>query len=102
MALISVIVDGAKPEHIRQLHFGGVSVAVAMLDAGDVWCACNDEALLAVERKTASDSLNTLRDDRLFPQLAALREVSPHAYLIICGQLQPRGPEVRPSPRAQE
>jgi ERCC4-type nuclease len=45
--------------------------------------------MLAIERKTSSDFLNTLRDDRLFPQMAKLKTVSPWPYLVICGELRP-------------
>lgn len=89
MALVSVLVDAREPLWIQQLTFGGAATAVTMLDAGDLLCACDDDTLLGIERKTPEDLLNTLRDDRLFPQMAKLREVSPFAYLVISGDLRP-------------
>lgn len=88
MGVLSVIVDSREPSWCQQLTFGGAAVAVALLDAGDLLCACDDGALLVIERKTGNDFLSTLRDDRLFPQLAKLREISPWAYLVVCGTLQ--------------
>ena len=89
MAIVSALIDQREGDWVKQLTFGGVPTVVTLLDAGDLLVATDDSCLLAIERKTASDLLNTLRDDRLFPQLAKLREVSPWAYLIVCGVFQP-------------
>ena len=89
MALVSVLIDSREPAWMQSLGFGGAPTIVSALEAGDLLCACDDGALLAIERKTASDFLNTLRDDRLFPQLAKLREQTPWAYLMLCGDLRP-------------
>lgn len=84
-----MIVDSREPEHIRCLTFGGSPVMVDTLDAGDLWIAASDGTLLVVERKEANDFLGSLRDGRLFPQLAKLRALTPWAYLAIVGYLQP-------------
>ena len=89
MALLSLIVDSREPALIQKLRFGGVDKAIAPLDGGDLLGVCDDGALLAVERKTPSDLLSTLRSQRLFPQLVKLREQSPFAYLVITGGLYP-------------
>lgn len=89
MRLLSVIVDSREPTWIHQLAFGGADKSIATLDAGDLLAACEDGELLAIERKTPSDFLNTLRDQRLFPQMRGLREFTRWAYLIICGDLRP-------------
>jgi len=89
MGLVSVIVDSREPEWVQALTFGGVPAIVSALDAGDLLLACDDGALVVVERKTASDFLNTLRDDRLFPQIAKLREQTQWSYLVVCGDLRP-------------
>lgn len=88
MALVSVVCDSREPTWVQQLTFGGVPTAVSLLDSGDILAATDDNCLLLLERKTAGDLLNTLRDDRLFPQLSAMRAVTPWCYLVICGQLQ--------------
>lgn len=89
MALASVAIDQREPDFIKQLAFGGVPKVESLLDSGDILCACTDGSLLAIERKTSDDLLNSLRDDRLFVQIAKLREISPFAYLIITGDLRP-------------
>lgn len=81
------MVDTREPAWVLGLRFGGAPTIPAALDAGDVMVTCDDGAVLAIERKTASDLLNTLADDRLFPQLARLRQTSQWAYLVITGQL---------------
>jgi len=81
----SVIVDSREPTYVQQLKFGGAPVAVTMLPAGDIWVATDDAAMLCIERKTPDDFLNSLRDDRVFGQCAALREHTPWAYLLITG-----------------
>ena len=87
MAIISAVVDSREPTWCQELTFGGVPVAVTMLDAGDVMVATDDGAIIVVERKTATDLLNTLRDDRLFPQLQRLHDMTPWGYLVVCGSL---------------
>lgn len=81
----SVMIDQREPEHVKNIRFGGVPVAVTMLPAGDIWVATDDARMLCVERKTPDDFLNSLRGDRIFGQCAALREHTPWAYLIITG-----------------
>lgn len=89
MALASIVIDQREPEFVKQLTFGGVPKVESLLDSGDMLCACTDGSLLAIERKTTDDFLNSLRDDRLFIQVAKLREASPFAYLVITGDLRP-------------
>lgn len=81
----SALVDNREPNWVKQLTFGGVPVAVTMLPAGDIWIATDDNAMLCIERKTPDDFLNSLRDDRIFGQCAALKEHSQWAYLLITG-----------------
>lgn len=89
MALIAVQVDSREPSWVTGLEFGGVPRVVTMLEAGDLLAATDDGCLLAIERKASGDLLNTLRDDRLFPQISRLREVSPWSYLVVTGDLRP-------------
>ncbi len=91
MGIVSAIIDSRDPEWMQRCTFGGVPTAVACLDAGDLLLACDDDATLLIENKSASDFLNTLRDDRLFPQLVRMREWMPTAwhYLALRGHLQP-------------
>lgn len=89
MGILSVLVDTREPTQIQKLAFGGAEKVVTQLDAGDLWVTCADGALLGIERKTPGDLLNTLRAERLFPQLVRLRELTPWAYLVVCGGLYP-------------
>lgn len=87
--ICAAAIDVHEPEHIRALSFGRAPVLVMPLEAGDVMATCADGAVLSIERKTATDLLNTLGGDRLFPQLTRLRNISPWAYLVITGELRP-------------
>jgi ERCC4-type nuclease len=49
---------------------------------------CDDGTLLAIERKTPSDLLNSIREDRIWAQLVGIRGLSRWAYLVITGELQ--------------
>lgn len=89
MALESILIDQREPTWAQSLTFGGVPALVTLLDAADYICATDDGSTVAIERKEANDFLNTLRSDRLFPQLARLRDVTPWAYLALSGSLLP-------------
>lgn len=89
MGLASVLIDSREPSWVQQLTFGGVPTAVMQLDAGDLLLTADDGAILAIERKTASDFLNSLHDDRLFAQVATLYAVTPWSYLVLTRDLRP-------------
>ena len=86
-SIMSVIIDSREPQWVQQLTFGGAPTAVTALEAGDFLVATSDSRLLGIERKTSDDLLNTLRGDRLFPQIARLRQTTEWAYLLITGPL---------------
>lgn len=65
--------------------------AITTLECGDVWASTGDGALVCVERKTSTDLLGSLNDERLWHQLTALRAKTEWAYLVITGTLQPSG-----------
>jgi ERCC4-type nuclease len=86
--ITAVMIDSREPAHIQQLKFGGVPTMVAALETGDVQAITDDNCTLVFERKTLSDFLNTLADERLFVQLARMvepRNTNPcyWPYLII-------------------
>ena len=87
MSIVACIVDSREPDWVKKLTFGGAMVATSLLDAGDLLITCEDGALLAIERKVPSDLLNSIRDDRLWEQLAGITKVSRWAYLMITGEL---------------
>lgn len=73
MTITAALVDQREPAWAQALKFGGAMVAPTMLEHGDLLATCDDGTLLAVERKTASDLLNSIRDDRLWAQLAGIK-----------------------------
>ena len=87
MALTGLFLDVREPKNITSLKFGGVPVAVTMLDCGDLWASCDDGQLIIVERKTPSDLLGSIQDGRLFQQCAAMRERSKYSYVMVTGIL---------------
>lgn len=87
MAIKSAVIDTREPQWVQRLTFGGVPVITSQLEAGDVWVATVDNALLVVERKTVDDLLNTIRDRRLGPQVARMKAISDWSYLMITGEM---------------
>lgn len=98
MTLTAIMIDRREPPWIQKLRFGGADVAIAELEYGDLHAATDDGHLLIVERKTPDDLLNSLRDERLFPQMARLsqsrldqqlagQQPTIWPYLIITGSL---------------
>lgn len=88
MSIVACIIDQREPAWVQALTFGGAMTACSLLDAGDLLATTDDGTLLAIERKEPSDFLNSLRDDRLWPQLAGIRAASKWAYLLITGELR--------------
>lgn len=72
--ITAVMIDNREPEWVKSLKFGGVPVMTTFLDTGDVQAVTDDNHTLIIERKTPDDFLNTLKDDRLFPQLARMTD----------------------------
>ena len=89
MTIQAAMIDSREPDWVRRLTFGGAPCSVATLDYGDVLATTDDGALVAVERKTASDLLGSLADGRLWPQLAGMRALTPWSYLVVTGRLAP-------------
>ena len=100
--ITAAMIDSREPEWVQKLQFGGAPTAVMQLDYGDVHALTDDGCTLVIERKTAEDLLNTLRDERLLPQMA--RMVQPRLdeqaasggfitwpYLVVAGSIY-RGP----------
>jgi ERCC4-type nuclease len=88
MSITAAIIDSREPEWAQRLGFNGAMVATSLLDAGDLLATCDDGTLLAIERKTPDDLLNSIRDNRLWAQLVGIRNASPWAYLLITGELR--------------
>lgn len=98
--ITAIMVDSREPEYFQRLKFGGVNKWVTTLETGDVQAVTDDGCTLVFERKTPSDFLNSLRDERLFPQLARMTEIrnaqltmreplTYWPYLVITGNFLP-------------
>lgn len=72
--ITAVLIDSREPDWIKQLKFNGLPTAVTMLETADIQAVTDDGHELLIERKTPDDFLNTLKDDRLFPQVARMTE----------------------------
>lgn len=87
MSVTTVIIDSREPQWVQQLRFGAALTTVSMLEYGDLLAATDDGVMIAVERKTVADLLGSIKDGRIWPQLAGLRAQTPWAYLVICGAM---------------
>lgn len=80
-------IDSREAPWVKKLTFGGVPTIVDYMEHADLMAACDDGEMVLVERKTPDDFLNSLKDGRLFPQLAPLYYATKWAYLMITGEL---------------
>lgn len=83
--ITALLVDTREPEWVRALRFGGAPLATQALACGDVHVLTSDNALLAIERKTPGDLINSVLDGRLVAQAGALRALTPFAFLVVDG-----------------
>ena len=83
MTLSAVILDTREAPWVKALTFNGLPVTVSFLEVGDALCACDDGNLLCIERKSPDDFLGSLKDDRLFLQLANMKAEYRFSYLMI-------------------
>ena len=82
------IIDAREPDHIKRLNFGCPSM-VQTLETGDLHIATDDDKLLIVERKAAMDFVNSIKDGRLFNQVARAKQITPYVYVVIVGSILP-------------
>lgn len=85
--LTGILIDNREPSHILNLKFGGVPSIRMQLDVADLWASTDDGEMLIIERKTPSDLLGSIKDGRLFSQVAAMRDKSKWCYLMVTGAL---------------
>lgn len=85
--LTGVMIDNREPQSIQSLKFGGVPTMRLQLETGDLWASTDDGEMLIIERKTPSDLLGSIKDGRLFQQVAAMRAKSKWAYVMVTGAL---------------
>lgn len=85
--LTAAMIDNREPTAIQNLKFGGVPVMRLQLETGDLWASTDDGEMLVIERKTPNDLLGSIKDGRLFQQVAAMQAKSKWVYLMITGAL---------------
>ena len=93
----SIIIDSREPETVRNLSFFGAKKAIREMEFGDLWIVCDDDQILAIERKEPEDFIGSMMSNRLIRQangLARLRESGVWPYVMITGELNP-GPSGR-------
>jgi len=102
MTISGIMIDQREAPWIKSLTFGGTfPVMVTLLSVGDIALATDSGDMILIEHKSPDDLLNSLRDDRLFLQLANMVHETKWAYLLITDQFQ-RGPNNQViSPRGQ-
>jgi ERCC4-type nuclease len=83
MAATAIILDSREPENIKNLEFGGIPVSIAMLPSSDAMIACDDGTMILVERKTLGDLLGSIKDGRVFIQVAEMSTVTRWVYLVV-------------------
>ena len=88
MMLRAVMIDSREPSEVLKLDYGAPTVTTP-LECGDLWATCADGELLVIERKTPSDLLASIGDNRLLMQAKTMRERSQWAYIVITGWLAP-------------
>lgn len=86
--ITSILIDQREPDHVKAMTFDGAPTVTTLLEHGDLQVLCDDGELLVIERKTPSDLLNSIRDERLLAQVAEVCSVEGGwPYLLIHGQL---------------
>ena len=91
MPITAIMIDSREPEWVQKLTFGEIPTMVTMLPHGDLMASTDDNQMILIERKTSDDLLGSLRENRLFNQLAEMLDQTRWSYLVITGELQ-RGP----------
>lgn len=101
MTIQAVILDSREPTWVQQLRFGAAPVMIQALPAGDA-CIATPSAMILVERKTATDLLASIVDDRLFTQIGEMRKQTPWVYVVVTGDLVKSGTSVVADGRATQ
>ena len=70
--LLAVILDIHEAEWVKAIKFGDLVPAIAALHIGDAWLTTDDNVMICVEHKTASDLINSVLDDGLLNQGARM------------------------------
>lgn len=83
-----ITIDNREPTHIQGLSWPGALTMVGNLECGDVQVQTPDGDLILIERKTPRDLLDSIKDRRLFNQVAMMVGKTAWAYVLIEGSLE--------------
>jgi len=83
MAATAIIIDNREIDWIQKLSFGGLPTSVAFLPCSDAMIACDDGTMILVEHKSLSDLLGSIKDGRVFIQVAEMSAITRWVYLVI-------------------
>jgi len=86
--ITGLMIDQREPDWVKALKWGNVPALITLLDAGDVWATTDDGTMLCIERKTPSDFLGSIKDDRLFTQVYGMKQHTPWVYVVITGHFE--------------
>ena len=82
---VIITVDTNDALHMKNMQWQGALVSTAPLTHGDLQAVCPDGNKILIERKTPNDFLLSIKDGRLFNQVAGMVESSDFCYVIITG-----------------
>ena len=83
----AVMIGQGQPELLDHLDYAGAPAMRVPLAAGSVNIVASDGALLAIERLPVESLPMAIRRSTLADRCAALKALTPWAYLIIVGEL---------------
>ena len=85
----AVLIDSRQPAYLHTVDVDAANVIVTELAAGSLLITCADGTMIGVERLPADSLLHAIRRDTLVSRAAALRSLTPWAYVVIVGSLLP-------------
>ena len=86
-ALMTVLIDSKQPDVLSHLGYDGVTPLRVPLAAGSLNLIAHDGALLAIERLPVESLTMAIRRGTLSDRAAALKALTPWAYLVLVGDL---------------
>ena len=86
-AIQAVLIDPRQPAILDHIGYEGAPVTRAALAAGSLNIVAHDGAILAVERLPVESLTSAIRNHTLGARAAALRALTPWAYLVLVGDL---------------
>lgn len=83
----ALLLDSREPAWVQNLKFDNAIKAVTALEYGDAMVTTDTGDLVLIERKAPGDLLNSIKDNRLFSQVAGMRQQTSWVYVVVTGIL---------------